>query len=347
MESRLLLRRLLLAAGVLGMVGSAGVCAPAAAPAGDAAKAAAPVFLNVAAVQTELRFYRTAEDFETHMAQRVASAMLQRPDLVVLPEGIGLALVALGDYETATSAGTLQRALARLASKHRSEVKGISRRYQTSSTRALWLFRAAAIRRAYEGTFSQLARRHKVHIVAGSVPLVFPDEPADVYSTCCLFSPDGKMHVLGRKMNLLDAESVLFEFSRGTLEQLQAYQMPQGTLGVVASGDGLNPDAAQRLVAQGADLLIQVSANPETWTSKMRKEWSFGLVSRVQDVGRYGISCMGVGKLLEFRCEGQSQILAPKEWTRGGTGILAETHGADTEEVVAARLDLSRTRANR
>ena len=314
--------------------------APAVAAPGDTPT---PGVLTVAVAQTELRFYRTPEEFAGHMAQRVEAAMARRPDLVVLPEDIGTPLVALGDVEALGAARTLRDGAASLILRHAAEVGALAAKHKVSPTRALWLVKADAIRKVYEETFAALARRHKVHLVAGSVPLVFPERPADVFNVCCLFAPDGKMHLLARKVNLIDLEKADgLDLSPGAAEDLRVFRMPQATIGVLVCADGWHAPLARRLAEQGAQVILQVSANPEVWTAGTRTGWKESLFTRVQEVKRWGVLCMGVGTLLDLPFQGQSAIVAPKEWTPDGSGFLAEAKRPDGEEIVVGRLDLSR-----
>jgi predicted amidohydrolase len=328
------LRRFVIAASLLTwtvLTSSSGMAQPAAAP---------PRTLTVAAVQTRLQFSERPEQFTEHMTRRLAEAMKHRPELVVLPEDIGTPLVAIGETETFRDAANLSDALQRMLTRHQAEVAKICQLRNVSPVRALWLLKAEEIRRVYESTFSSLARKHQVHIAAGSVPLVLPDRPGDVFNAGCIFSPDGKMHVVALKVNLTRLERPdSLDFSAGARQDQRIYRLPSATIGVLVCADAWHGELAEQLVDQGAELLIQVSANPEIWTAGHPKGWRESLYKQVQRLNVYGVVCMGVGRLFEVPFQGQSQILAPIAWTTDGSGVLKEADTATEEAVIAVRLD--------
>lgn len=298
---------------------------------------------TVAAVQTELRFWPSAADFTAHMTERVQAALEAHPDLIVFPEDIGTPLVTLGDEDLVVRARTLSDAIQALAARHALEVGGYVAEHRVSLQRALWLTKAHTLETAYRDTFSALARRYKVPILAGSAPMVVPDEPSQVFNTACLFDPEGTMHVLGRKIHLVDLEGPKgFDFSPGSLESYEVFRLPQAVIGCIVCADGWHPEVARALVDQGAQVLLQVSANPEVWTEGTREGWKNSLFTRVQELKVYGVCAMGVGTLLDLPIQGQSAILAPTEWTEQGDGFLAEAASPTEQAVVVATLDLSR-----
>ena len=302
--------------------------------------AAQPRTLTVAAVQTRLQFRERPEQFTEHMSQRLAEAMKHRPELVVLPEDIGTPLVALGETETLRDAANLKDALHRMLTRYQAEVATICQQRKVSPVRALWLLKAEEIRRVYESTFSSLARNHQVHIAAGSVPLVMPDRPDHVFNAGCIFSPDGKMHVVALKVNLTPLEQAAsLDFSAGRPQDQRVYRLPSATIGVLVCADAWHGKLAEQLVDQGAELLLQVSANPEIWTAGHPKGWRESLYKQVQRLNVYGVVCMGVGQLFDVPFQGQSQILAPVAWTVDRSGVLKETDTATEEAVVAVRLE--------
>ena len=209
-----------------------------------------------------------------------------------------------------------------------------------SPVRALWLLKAEEIRRVYESTFSSLARKHQVHLAAGSVPLVMPDRPDHVFNAGCIFSPDGKMHVVALKVNLTPLEQAAsLDFSAGRPQDQRVYRLPSATIGVLVCADAWHGKLAEQLVDQGTELLLQVSANPEIWTAGHPKSWRESLYKQVQRLNVYGVVCMGVGQLFDVPFQGQSQILAPVAWTVDRSGVLKETDTATEEAVVAVRLE--------
>jgi hypothetical protein len=60
----------------------------------------------------------------------------------------------------------------------------------------------------------------------------------------------------------------------------------------LAEGAGLAPRSV--FLVQGAEVLLQVSANPEVWSPTHRQGWNQSLFSRAQELGVYGVQCMGL-----------------------------------------------------
>jgi len=76
---------------------------------------------TVAAVQSELRFYASEEDFAAHMAEGMAAAMKFKPDLVVFPEDVGPAAGRPGDQDALAGVKSLQEAIGAMVHKHMPE----------------------------------------------------------------------------------------------------------------------------------------------------------------------------------------------------------------------------------
>ncbi|MFP4250895.1 MAG: carbon-nitrogen hydrolase family protein, partial [Armatimonadota bacterium] len=305
------------------------------------ADAATDEFVVVAA-QTEVRFWPSVDDFVEHMSQRVEAAMEHDPDLIVFPEDIGLPLIALGDNDIVARADSPEAAIAAMLMRHSDAAGALVAEHGVSPQRALWLLKAPMIAEAYEETFATLARENAVFIAAGSAPMVAADRPGEVFNTACVFDPERGMQVAGRKMNLVapfETEDGL-DFSRGLIEDYVAVPLPGATVGVIVCADGWAPEVAEALVGQGAEVLVQVSANPEEWSEGTRAGWQESLFSRAQECGVYGVCVMGVGNLLGLPLQGQSSVVAPLGWTDDGSGFLAEAESATDEELLVVRLDL-------
>lgn len=300
--------------------------------------------LKVAAVQARLRFFPTEAQFASYILARVEEAMRHKPDLVVFPEDIGLPLVSLGECSVlCAESRTVPEAIRKMTARHADELLVLNRKVKAGPVRGLWLIKASRIRRAYQATFQTAAQRFRVYIVAGSVPMTFPEAPGQVFNTCCLFSPDGRMHIMARKVHLVDLEGPqCLDFSAGSPDSYRTFDLGWARIGCIVCADAWDAAIARRLVDEGAQVLIQVSANPALWTVAEQKKWAAGLFARVQELGVYGVTCMAVGRLLDVPFEGQTQILAPKAWTKRGTGVLADAPDVRGEAVIAARLDLRR-----
>lgn len=328
------------------LVASAAAWAEAIAPVGISLRAVESLrpSLKIAAVQARLRFFPTEAQYASYIMARVEEAMRHKPDLVVFPEDVGLPLVSLGECSVlCAESKTVREAIEKLTARHSKALDVQCRNLGVSPVRGLWLLKAGRIRRVYQATFQRAAQRFRVHIVAGSVPMTFREAPGQVFNTCCLFSPDGRMHAMARKVHLVDLEGPQgLDFSAGSPESYRTFDLPWARIGCIVCADAWDPAIARRLVDDGAQVLIQVSANPALWTVAEQEQWLKGLFARVQELGVYGVSCMAIGKLLDVPFEGRTQILAPKAWTKDETGVLADVPVLRSEAIVAARLDLRR-----
>ncbi|MDD4270295.1 MAG: hypothetical protein PHO07_15355 [Pirellulales bacterium] len=297
----------------------------------------------MAVVQTRLQLYDRAAEFAAHMARRLEEAMEHRPQLVVLPEDIGTPLLTLGDAGLLADCQRLAEARTRLADRYRGPIEAACARWKVSPARGLWLVKADRIREVYGATFSDLARKHRVHIIAGSVPWAVPQKCGEVHNASCLFKPDGSLHVVARKVHLTPLErSDGLDLSPGEPQDLRVFEVEEVKVGVLVCADGWHGELADRLVKQGAELLVQVSANPEVWGDGTRRGWESSLFTQVERLGVYGVVCMGVGSLFELPFQGQSQIIAPRrpDGPRGRRPyVLRETRSATEEEVISLRLE--------
>ncbi len=214
--------------------------------------------LTVAAVQTRLQLYDRPEEFAAHMARRLEKAMEHRPHLVVLPEDIGTPLLTLGDAGLLADCRELAEARTRLADRYREPIEAACARWNVSPARALWLVKADRIREVYGATFSDLARTHRVHIIAGSVPWAVPQECGEVHNASCLFKPDGSLHVVARKVHLTPLEqSDGLDLSPGQPRDLRVFEVEGVKVGVLVCADGWHGELADRLVKEGAELLVR------------------------------------------------------------------------------------------
>ena len=300
---------------------------------------------TVAAVQTELRFYASAQEYAAHMAERMAAAMKFKPDLVVFPEDIGLPIVVLGDQDALVGATSLHEAIAAMVQKHMAEIGPICAKYGVSPQRALFLLKSDQVKQLYRDTFSELARENRTNIVAGSVPMKFQYAPSAVYNVSCEFSATGRMHIVAKKVHPIDIELADgLDLSPATPEDSVPFNAGDARIGCLVCADAWDPAMARRLVEKGAEILVQVSANPSIWTPEEQARWHEGLWTRVQELGVYGVTCMGVGNLVGLPFEGVTQVQAPAAWTDDATGVIKEATTATGEAVVAATLDMSRVR---
>jgi len=180
------------------------------------------------------------------------------------------------------------------------------------------------------------ARRHKLWVVAGSMPLVSPDIAAErVYGACPVYSPDGKARALYRKIHLFDVDLVdkkeTYRESRSMYpgDEVVTVNAPCGRLGLSICYDLRFPEMFRRLVDDGATVFTVPAAFTVT-TGKAH--WHILLRARAIENLAYVIAAGQYGQHPDRRSTfGHSLICDP--WGR----VLAER--ADGNCIVTADID--------
>ncbi len=203
------------------------------------------------------------------------------------------------------------------------------------------LFRAVApaARPIFETTFSTLAARFGVHVVAGSILL--PETDGRLYNVGYLYGPHGQLVGRQVKAHLFPIER---EWGLACGADVRVFQTPVGRLAFPICMDHTFFESARIAYLKGAEILIDPSANPEPYHyyEQMRGVWG-----RVQENPVYGVLACMVGTVAGFTFGGRSGVYAPLELTPAGDGILAQATSSDREEIVLSTLDMHALRAFR
>lgn len=287
-------------------------------PPGSANTARPPVRLAAVQMKADLTVYRDLQTFQNAMDRLVTDAVKDRPKdtpmLVALPEDIGLGLVFLGHWDTVKDANTIREAGGLLGARLGPAVMANVLKHKVSPVRALLITANDGwLRDAYYKTFTDLAKKHKVYLSAGSAPISKPGS-ADVRNVAVFFAPDGKVLNETAKVHLIDLEigPDNLDLVPGRIEDLKIAQTPFGKVGTAVCWDAFHDDVIDRLANQGADFVLQPSFNPGPWTKEQEVDWKTGLWARLgrKPAVRAGVNPMMVGGLFEITCEGQSSIVA-------------------------------------
>ncbi len=319
---------------------------------GGGARRADRIQLVAVQMRWRLEDYATAERFaarvEGLMRQAAARLDPSLPALVVFPEDVGILTGLIGEGDALAGAATLEEAVERLARRHLTPVLWQRTRYGVSWPRAIFLARHEVMARTYFETFSAAARRHRVYLVAGSIPLPDYDLPADgslprsyrprgtaVHNVSYVFGPDGRILGRQKKVHLLDLEGPAgLDLVPGRPEELTVIPTPLGRLGVAICLDAFKEDVLARLAEQGAEILVQPSANPAPWSPEQQADWlngSWRAVAGADGAGRfaYAVNPMMVGQVLNLGFYGQSAIFAhPAALPRSGALLRDEASPA-------------------
>jgi deaminated glutathione amidase len=178
------------------------------------------------------------------------------------------------------------------------------------------------------------ARRHGLWIVAGSMPLVSPDEQR-VYGGCPVYDPDGRQRAIYRKIHLFDVklpereESYQESWSMYPGDEPVSVDTPIGRIGLTICYDLRFPELFRALVDHG----VTVFTVPAAFTRATGEaHWQTLLRARAIENLAYVIAPGQTGEHPDNRTTwGHSVIVDP--WG----SILGEL--ADGDGYVAAEID--------
>lgn len=332
--------------------------------------------VQVVAVQMhwDIEDYATPESFRAE-ADRLIRMGVERcdtssPILVAFPEDVGTPLVLTGQLERVRDAGSLSEAVETLVRANLPQVLFYRYRYGVGMVRALFLSQAPRMGEVYVTTFSELARAHGVYLVAGTAPL--PDFPLDhdgaaitfrvtspnVYNTAYLFGPDGRLIGRQSKVHLVELEREAgLDLTPGTLERIDAWPTPFGAIGAAVCWDGFHEDVTNALLAKGAEILVQPSANYGSWNRAQQEDWLTGAWTLAQNHPRLRavVNPMMTGSFFDLSFEGQSSVVCAADRARTPLhyadvpvdgGFLALAAGPFSEEILVARIGVPRPPEN-
>jgi Carbon-nitrogen hydrolase len=281
---------------------------------------------NLVGVQPymEAKDYSSQEAFQAAMKNYLfdasAKQFLNPKSIVIFPEYIGTWLVAMDEKPSVYSADTVNEAMFWIVLRHPMDFISYYRiaKGKAPQTEAIFQLKAKEMAQAYYKTFSQLASKYEVTIVAGSIllPEPFADEKGvlqvkpggNLYNITAVFNPDGSMNPsLVRKIYPIEEEK---GFVCGAdANALPVFDTPAGKLGVLVCADAWYPEPYKILKEKGAQLLAVPSyaAGDNIWG----KLWSgYNGAPMPDDVDK-----TDVGKITERE--------AWKKYTMGGRAAAA------------------------
>ncbi len=191
------------------------------------------------------------------------------------------------------------------------------------------------------------AREHDVYIQSGSMIESDPRWPHVVFNTTCLIGPEGILYKY-RKVNPWIPYEV-----HASPHDLEGYdeplfpvaQTPIGRIGCAICYDWLFPEAIRQLAANGAEVLVRVSAYMDPWGATEPMNW-WTLVNR----------CRALENLAYVVAANQGASLRhypPYSWPGGSQivdfdgRILAEASPGPGERIVVAPIDVDAVRHER
>src|SRR5829696_3800689 len=178
------------------------------------------------------------------------------------------------------------------------------------------------------------ARELGIHLVAGSVPEIVPDQEK-LANTSVMFGPDGKVHAVYRKIHMFDVEVGDVEYRESAIEQA-GDQIAVGEAGgamvdLTICYDLRFPELYRILALRGARVITVPSAFTERTG---RDHWEVLIRARAIEDQVFMVAAGQIGFAApQYRSYGRSMIVDP--W-----GVVL-VQAADTECFVAADLDFA------
>jgi formamidase len=206
---------------------------------------------------------------------------------------------------------------------------------------------AVAIPNEHTAALEAKAREHDLYIQSGSMIEADPGWPGVVFNTTCLIGPEGILYKY-RKVNPWIPYEV-----HASPHDLDGYaeplfpvaDTPIGRIGCAICYDWLFPEAIRQLAANGAEVLIRVSAYMDPWGATEPMNW-WTLVNR----------CRALENMAYVVAANQGASLKhypPYSWPGGSQvidfdgRILAAASPGPGERIVVAPIDISALRHER
>jgi predicted amidohydrolase/GNAT superfamily N-acetyltransferase len=256
---------------------------------------------RIACVQYQMRRIGSFEDFAKQVTYFVGVAADYRADFLLLPELVSAQLLSAEDALTAKQG----------------------------------MRRLAGYRDRFEGLMRDLAMKHGLTIVAGSLPVLEGERLLNVAFVCL---PSG--HVVTQpKLHITPTERSAWGISGGF--SLKPIDAPKARIGVLICYDVEFPEAARYLADLGAEILF-VPFCTDTRQSYLRVRYCAharaienqlyvalaGNVGNLPDVGQLDINY------------GQAAVLTPSDFAFARDGIAAEAD-SNEETVLICDVDLN------
>ncbi len=279
------------------------------------------------------------------------------PLLIVFPEYVGTPCIFQGAEQALAEGTKLQGAIKAMVKGNLPSVLHHKIRYSVGWPQAVGLAKARIAGQTYVETFSSLAERYRYYVIAGSAvlpdfsydndgKLIYRVHSGELYNTCYFFGPDGKIIGTQKKVHLTELESEAgLGLTPGRLDDLKVYETPFGIIGIAVCLDAFNDEIVDKLIALGANVLVQPSANYGAWDQEQQSDWlrsSHGMVQAHPEL-QLALNPMMTGPLFELEYAGQSSICvpaaeapAPRNYSAlpGVPGFLMIADSHNTEQVL-------------
>jgi len=199
----------------------------------------------------------------------------------------------------------------------------------------------------YTEQYTKKAKEHNIYIQTGTFLEARSEWPGKVFNSTCLIGPEGILYTY-RKVNPWipwEVHTSPHDLSDYRDELFPVAQTPIGGLGVAICYDWLFPEVLRQLVANGAEVLIRVSAYMDPWGATPPMDW-WTTVNR----------CRALENMSYVVAANQGASLAnyaPFSWPGGSMvvdydgRVLAQADPGPGEKIVVAPIDIGGLRYER
>ena len=199
----------------------------------------------------------------------------------------------------------------------------------------------------YTEQYAKVAKELDVYIQTGTFLEEDPAWPGIVFNTTCLIGPEGLL-TRYRKVNPWipwEVHASPHDLEGYTDEMFPVADTPIGRLGVAICYDWLFPEVLRQLTANGAEVLIRVSAYMDPWGATAPMDW-WTVVNR----------CRALENIAFVVASNQAASLSnypPFSWPGGSMvldydgRILAQADPGPGEKIVVAPIDITALRHER
>jgi predicted amidohydrolase len=206
---------------------------------------------------------------------------------------------------------------------------------------------AVEIPNEHTDLLTQKAREHNIYIQSGSMLEIDPKWKGALFNTTCLIGPEGILYKY-RKVNTW----IPFEVHTSP-HDIEGYDEPLfpvaeteiGRIGTAICYDWLFPETIRQLAANGAEVMVRVSAYMDPWNATAPMDW-WTIINR----------CRALENMAYVVASNQAASLKhypPYSWSGGSQIIdfdgrlLADASPGPGERIVVAPIDISALRHER
>lgn len=191
------------------------------------------------------------------------------------------------------------------------------------------------------------AKEHGIYIQSGSMLEIDPKYPGHVFNTTCLIDGNGILYKY-RKVNPwipFEVHSSPHDIEGYEEELFPVAKTEIGNIGCAICYDWIFPEAIRQLAANGAEILVRVSAYMDPWNATEPMDW-WTTVNR----------CRALENMCFVVASNQAASLKhypPYSWSGGSMivdfdgRILAKASEGHGEKIVVAPIDISALRHER